>query len=114
MAKLKAPKWTGDYERYKKMLLIWLRTIEDNSAADSDIVSAVILGLDKATGDASRACELVLDIEEDTLYPDLATIAGVATDVTSKTRWTITQRRKSLGKTKKNNPWFKCYSSSTS
>ena len=68
---------------------------------DSDIVSAVILGLDKATGDASRACELVLDIEEDTLYPDLATIAGVATDVTSKTRWTITQRRKSLGKTKK-------------
>ena len=86
MAKLKAPKWTGDYERYKKMLLIWLRTIEDNSATDSDIVSAVILGLDKATGDASRACELILDIEEDTLYPDLATIAGVATEVQGQAR----------------------------
>ena len=86
MAKLKAPKWTGDYERYKKMLLIWLRTIEDNSATDKDIVSAVILGLDKATGDASRACELVLDIEEDTLYPDLATIAGVATEVQGQAR----------------------------
>ena len=86
MVKLKAPKWTGDYERYKKMLLIWLRTIEDNSATDKDIVSAVILGLDKATGDASRACELVLDIEEDTLYPDLATIAGVATEVQGQAR----------------------------
>ena len=86
MAKLKAPKWTGDYERYKKMLLIWLRTIEDNSATDSDIVSAVILGLDKATGDASRACELILDIEEGTLYPDLATIAGVATEVQGQDR----------------------------
>ena len=85
MAKLKAPKWTGDYERYKKMLLIWLRTIEDNST-DNDIVSAVILGLDKATGEASRACELVLDIEEDTLYPDLATLAGVGDNVEGQAR----------------------------
>lgn len=111
MAKLKAPKWTGDYERYKKMLLIWLRTIEDNST-DNDIVSAVILGLDKATGEASRACELVLDIEEDTLYPDLATLAGVGDNVEGQARENAIrdyfkaemqnhQRRKSLSETEK-------------
>ena len=36
MAKIKAPKWAGNFERYKKVLLIWLRTLDD-SVTDSDI-----------------------------------------------------------------------------
>ena len=70
MAKLKAPVWDGDYDKFKKLLLIWLRTIDTNST-DSDIVSAVILGLNKASEADNRACDLILGIDEEQLYPDM-------------------------------------------
>jgi hypothetical protein len=77
MAKLKAPVWDGDYDKFKKLLLIWLRTIDINST-DSDIVSVVILGLNKASEANNRACDLILDMDEEQLYPDMSTLAGVS------------------------------------
>lgn len=69
MAKLKAPKWAGSFERYKKVLLIWLRTLEE-TVTDSNIVSAVILGLQNSQGDdKDQVFDTVLDLDEDDLYP---------------------------------------------
>ena len=86
MVKLKAPQWGGNYDRYKKLLLIWLRTLESTNT-DSDIVSAVILGLNKENSSANeQACELVLDMDEDQLYPDLTILAGAQDEADANAR----------------------------
>ena len=69
MTKQKAPKWTGNFERYKKVLLIWLRTLEAGRS-DSEIVSAVILGLENSNrDDKDQVCDTVFDMDEEQLYP---------------------------------------------
>ena len=84
MAKLKAPKWGGNYERYKKLLLIWLRTLE-STRTDEEIVSAVILSLNESQAHP-QVCDLILDLEEKELYPDIAEKAGVADTVVGQDR----------------------------
>ena len=86
MAKLKAPKWGGNYERYKKLLLIWLRTLE-STRTDEEIVSAVILSLEESQAhNKEQVCDLILDLDEKELYPDMAEKAEVADTVVGQAR----------------------------
>ena len=71
MAQLKAPKWDGNFMRWKKLMLIWIRSL-DRAVTNSDIVSAVVMALsqspnDKDTGE--NVCDVILEIEEEALYP---------------------------------------------
>jgi hypothetical protein len=67
-----APKWNNSFDRWKKLLLIWLRSIE-STVNNSDIVSAVVLGLSDSSIDrdsGENVLDFVLDLEERELYPD--------------------------------------------
>ena len=67
-----APKWNNSFDRWKKLLLIWLRSI-DSTVNNSDIVSAVILGLSDSATDrdsGENVLDFVLDLEENELYPE--------------------------------------------
>jgi len=66
-----APKWNNSFDRWKKLLLIWLRSI-DSTVNNTDIVSAVILGLSDSGTDrdsGENVLDFVLELEEEELYP---------------------------------------------
>ena len=68
--KLKGPKYTNDIDRWRKILLAWIR-LQEIAITDSEIVSAVILGLNESPKlkNGELAVDIVLDLEEDILYP---------------------------------------------
>ena len=70
MAKLRGPKWDQNYERYKKILISWLR-LQEKSHSDSEFVAAVIMGLSESmklpTGD--NIVDIILEMDEEELYP---------------------------------------------
>ena len=40
MGKIKAPKWDGDFERLSKLLISWLRLLE-NTVKNGEIVASI-------------------------------------------------------------------------
>ena len=68
--KLKGPKYSNDYDRWRKILLAWIR-LQEKAITDSEVVSAVILGLNESPKlkNGELVVDVVLDLEEAILYP---------------------------------------------
>ena len=70
MARLRGPRWDSNYERWRKILLSWLR-LQDKDKTNDEIVAAVILGLNESstlpTGDS--VIDIILGLGEEELYP---------------------------------------------
>ena len=69
MGKVKAPKFheSMDLDKWTKLLKSWVRSLPANSTND-EIVSAVVMGLPDPSSKPD-ALDLVLDIDENKLYP---------------------------------------------
>ena len=68
MGKLKGPIYNGDFEKWRKLITIWTRSLDEKTTND-EIVSAVILGLNQSSG-YDEVVDIVLDLDQDELYPD--------------------------------------------
>lgn len=68
--KLRGPKYGNDIDRWRKILLAWIR-LQAKAITDSEVVSAVILGLNESPKlqNGELVVDVVLDLEEDLLYP---------------------------------------------
>ena len=69
MGKQKGPRFeeSMEFERWKKLLKSWIRSLPNTTTHD-EVVSAVVMGLSDSTS-KSDALDLVLDIADDELYP---------------------------------------------
>ena len=70
MGKLRGPKWDNNYERWRKILVSWLR-LQDRNRSNSEIVAAVILGLSESSKlkNGENIVDIILDLDDDDLYP---------------------------------------------
>ena len=71
MGKLKGPRWDSDFDRWKKILLSWLR-LQEKTTSNNEIIAAIILGLNESpklkNGDS--VVDVILELDEDELYPE--------------------------------------------
>ena len=71
MGKMRGPKWDSDFERWKKILLSWLR-LQEKEKSNSEIVAAIILGLSESTRlkNGESVVDVILELEDSELYPE--------------------------------------------
>ena len=72
MGKVKGPRFDEgtDLDKWMKLLKSWVRTLPATTTND-EVVAAIIMGLSDTTS-KSDALDLVLEIDDDKLYPPIA------------------------------------------
>lgn len=70
MGKLKSPLFTSsiDFDRWKKLMSSWIRTIPKNSS-NNEIVAAIVVSCSNAQS-REGTLDLILDLDEKELYPE--------------------------------------------
>ena len=85
MGKLRGPRWDVDYEKWRKLLLLWLR-LQDKDTTDGEIVAAVILGLSESQNlkNGDSVIDIVLDLDDSELHPAAVTVPQGTEDTRQK------------------------------